>query len=58
MTREDGRCDGKNCDHTFSQGEEIIFYDYDLTSIYCTRGCAMSRMPDPFSYGEFGVVEE
>jgi hypothetical protein len=58
MTLKDRQCDGKNCDHYFTEGEDYIYYKNDPESIYCTRECAMSWCEDPFRYGVIHFSEE
>lgn len=57
MTKEDGRCDGKNCDHHFEKREDYVYRADNPDEIYCTRECAMSWYEDPFRYGTFGEDE-
>jgi hypothetical protein len=58
MTKENGRCDGKNCFHEFTEGEDYVYLEEDPESIYCTRECAIEAMGDPFRYGTFGEEED
>jgi hypothetical protein len=58
MTREDGECDGRDCYHQFEDGEQYIYVDTEPTLIFCTRECALTRMPITFWYGAFGDEKE
>jgi len=58
MTKKERRCDGKNCDHEFDDGEEYIYLADDPEEIYCSRGCAESWNADPYRYGTIGDDED
>jgi hypothetical protein len=61
MTQEDGECDGWDCYHQFEDGEQYIFIENNPETkdlIFCTRECALTRMPIVFRYGAFGDEKE
>lgn len=58
MTRSDGRCDGKNCFHEFTNGETYLYLDTEEEYIYCCYACAIEGMGDPFKYETFYDREE
>ena len=58
MTLKDGRCDGRDCQHEFTEGEDYIYVDENPGEIYCMIECAVSRVDSPFQHGTFGDDED
>jgi hypothetical protein len=55
MTLTNKRCDGKNCQHEFDDGEEYVrLKDGHADEIFCTRECALTVFANIFEYWYIG----